>query len=191
MSSRRFVARVKEADWYRLLVRRSQGPLPPERATARLSAYVYGNILALASVAIATTATIGDGTAAALVAGTGATTFVAHVFAELVAHTSVAESPTPTLRTASEAAAGLRDAVPIASSAGIPSALLCLGWFGVLSAQWAQLLAGSVIVVRLATVPIITTRIRGNSAGPRVLVAGLILAAIAALIVGAKVALGH
>ena len=166
--------------------------MPAERATARLSAYVYGNILALASIAVATSASINNGSAVALVAGTGATTFIAHIFADVVAHASVsgatgADSAADKLHVRAE----LRDAVPIASSAAIPALVLVLGWLGVLSSAWAHLLAGGVVVVRIAGLPIVAERIRGNSLSFRVLVAGLLTAGLAAAIVVVKVAVGH
>lgn len=184
-------SRVKQFQFYRALAIRPQGPLPPERATARLSAYVYGNILALASVIVASPASIEHGTAAILVAGTGATTFVAHIFAEFVAHTCVSPPDGHVPEERVHALAELRDAVPIASSAGLPSMVLALGWMGVLSAQWAFLLAGVLITIRIATVQIVTERLRGRPLTFRVFVAGLATAALAAMIVAAKFVVGH
>ncbi|MGW0246258.1 hypothetical protein ACWDYH_06410 [Nocardia goodfellowii] len=189
MPARGPFARVHDAAWYRSLVRRRRGPLPPERARARLSAYVYGNILTLASIALTTTGSIADGTAVALVAGTGATTFLAHVFAEFVAYTSVSGRPDPP--TSIGVPAELRDAVPIASSATIPSVLLAAGWLGLFDTRGAQLLAGAVVVVRIATIPLIAQRLRGNRPGFLVLVAGLVIAAVATAIVSVKAAIGH
>jgi hypothetical protein len=130
-------ARLKATGWYRHVVSRPRGPLPPERAASRLSAYVYGNILALGPVAFATARTIDDGAAAALVVGTGATTFLAHIFAHFVAHATVAGHEPSRADQRQHAAEELRDAVPIASSAFAPAVLLMLGWLGVLSTQWA------------------------------------------------------
>ncbi|MBM7241989.1 hypothetical protein HQO12_04575 [Rhodococcus fascians] len=178
---------------YRRLVTRSDGPLSPVRAARRLSAYIYGNILVLAAVAASTPSSIGHGTAAVLVAATAATTFLAHVFADFVAGSQIPEAhgdATDEQRTF-EAIEEFRDAVPILSSGTFPAAMLALGWLSVLPAQWAELLAGAVIVVRIATIPIVTERVRGNRPTFRALVIGLATAVVAALIVLAKVFLGH
>ena len=69
--------------------------------------------------------------------------------------------------------------------------MLVLGWLSVLPAQWAEFLAGGVIVVRIATIPVVTQRVRGNRLTFRAVLAGLATAAVAAAIVLAKVFLGH
>ena len=60
-----------------------------------------------------------------------------------------------------------------------------------LPAQWSVLLAGGVIVVRVATIQLVTERVRGNPLTFRTVLGGLATAAVAALIVLAKVFLGH
>ncbi|MFC9837707.1 hypothetical protein ACFVKB_28440 [Rhodococcus sp. NPDC127530] len=172
---------------------RKHGPLPAARASARLSAYVYGNILVLTVVVAATPRTIENGAAVALVLGTTVTTFLAHVFADAVAHSSVPVDDDDEERTerSSKALDELRDAIPIVSSGTGPAALLALGWLHVLPTAWAQLLAGGVIVFRIATIQIVTERIRGNRLTFRVLIVGLTTAAVAAAIVLAKVLIGH
>ncbi|WP_300679400.1 hypothetical protein [Nocardioides sp.] len=177
------------------MTERRDGPLPPERAASRLAAYVYGNILVLASVAVATGHTIENGEAALLVVGTGVTTYVAHVFAELVAHSAVpdshpAEHAGPE-RVRESVLDELRDAVPIASSAFFPSFVLMLGWFGWLPTALAALIAGGSVVLRMAAVQLVAERVRGRQLSFRVFVGGLITAGVAAVIVVAKVALGH
>ncbi|MFH5228028.1 hypothetical protein [Antrihabitans spumae] len=178
---------------YDRIVQRRGGPLPPVRAANRLSAYIYGNILTCASVAIATPDGIDDGSAAALVLGTAATTFVAHIFADMVAHTNIPDSDESSNEDTRRIHLGehLRDAVPIASSAFIPAFILLLGWLGVLSPLWAQLLAGAVVIVRIAGVQIATQRIRGNGLSLRYVIAGLVTAGLAAAIVVIKVLVTH
>lgn len=185
---------TRRARWRQAVTERKGGPLPPGRSASRLAAYVYGNILVLASVAVATGHTIETGQAALLVAGTGVTTYIAHVFAELVAHTTVPEAHSEESDTAHARQImfdELRDAVPIATSAFWPAAILMFGWFGWLPASVAHLLAGAVVVGRIASVQLVAERVRGNKLGFRVLVGGLIAAALAALIVVAKVWVGH
>lgn len=178
---------------YKRLATRPGGPLPPARAAARLAAYVYGNILVLTAVVAATPESIDDGGAFLLVLATASTTFVAHLFAEFVARSSIPESVHGT--TASErkqsAFAETRDAVPIASSGTAPAIILALAWLWILPAFWAQLIAGGVGVFRIATLPLIVERLRGRTLSFRVLVAGLGFAAVAAVIVVIKVYTSH
>ncbi|MFC0451821.1 hypothetical protein [Rhodococcus jostii] len=176
----------------RRVTERKHGPLPAARASARLSAYVYGNILVLTVVVAATPRTIENGAAVALVLGTTVTTFLAHVFADAVAHGSVpVDDDAEPAERSSNALDELRDAVPIVSSGTGPAALLALGWLHVLPTAWAQLLAGGVIVFRISTIQIVTERVRGNRLTLRLLIVGLATAALAAAIVIAKVLVGH
>lgn len=187
MTDERLVSRTKRTRWYRSVAERSGGPLPAQRAAARLSAYVYGNIMALASIAIVSSEDIEDGRAVAVVAGTGFMTFVAHIFSDLVAHSAATTGDAGRAHILEE----FRDALPIASSALVPSVILALGWFGVLPPHGALLGTGGVIVARIASVQIVTERVRGNPLSFRVVVAGLITAAVAAGIVFLKIAVGH
>jgi hypothetical protein len=175
------------------LVRRRDGPITASRASARLSAYVYGNVLTLAAVVAAGQHAIETGTAALLVVGTTVTTLLAHVFAELVANSNIPEAHPH--HNGSErrsiARAQFRDAIPIASSGAFPTLILMLAWLEVLPAWWAQLGAGAIIVVRIAMVRTVTERIRGNPPSFRVFLGGLATAAVAAVVVLLKVLVGH
>ncbi len=189
----RETTRAPRTGLHRRLVARRDGPLTAERASARLSAYVYGNVLTLAAVAAASQHAIETGTAALLVVGTTVTTFLAHVFAEFVATSSIPEASAHHTESQRRSAARteFRDAVPIASSGSLPAVILALGWLGVLPAWWAQLAAGIVIVVRIAMIRTVIERVRGNAPSFRVLVGGLATAAVAAAIVLLKVVVGH
>lgn len=178
---------------YGRLVSRADGPLPPTRAAARLSAYVYGNILVLAAVAASTSNSIEHGSATVLVLATAATTYLAHVFADLVASSQIPEAhgDASAEQRRAETVEELRDAVPILSSGTFPAAMLTLGWLSVLPPQWAMLLAGGAVVIRIATIQTVAQRVRGNPLTFRVFLGGLATAAVAALIVLAKVLLGH
>ncbi len=98
-------------------------------------------------------------------------------------------SRTPDLRR--EILDELRDAVPIMSSAIWPAIILALGYHDLIPTQVAQLVSGCVIVIRIASVPIVTERVRGNRLDMRMLIAGLIAAGLAAVIVMLKTFLGH
>ncbi|MFW0790659.1 hypothetical protein [Gordonia sp. CPCC 205333] len=188
------IRRAKLSRSYRMLTERRAGPLPAPRAAARLSAYVYGNILALAAVVISTPTAIAEGHAAALVLATGVTTYVAHVFSEFVAQGSIpsdCDADLPTAKRREHALQELSDATPIATSASLPAIALALGWLDVLPTEWAFLAAGAIVIFRIATIQLVTERIRGNPLTPHVFIAGLVTAAAAALIVLLKVMLTH
>ncbi|WP_457539972.1 hypothetical protein [Williamsia sp. R60] len=175
------------------LVRRNAGPLTAARASARLSAYVYGNVLTLAAVVAAGQHTIETGAAALFVVGTTVTTLLAHVFAQFVATSNIPEAHPHVSESerGSFARAEIRDAIPIASSGAFPALILALAWLDVLPAWWAQLGAGAVVVVRIAMVRTATERLRGSPPSFRVFLGGLTTAAVAAVIVLLKVLIGH
>ena len=177
----------------RRFVDRAGGPLPPERASARLSAYIYGTLLALAAVVVVDPAAVENGSAVLVVLGTTATTFLAHVFAEIVAGHSIPEATAhleePVRRRV--ALEELRDAVPIASAGAFPAFFLALGWLDVLDPTWAVVLAGAGPILRMALVEVMITRIRGRRPTLRVLLGGIGIAVVAAAIVAAKVVLTH
>ncbi|MCX6470184.1 MAG: hypothetical protein NTW76_12830 [Corynebacteriales bacterium] len=172
---------------------RAAGPLSPERASARLSAYIYGTLLALAAVVVVGPAAIENGSAVLVVLGTTATTFLAHVFAEIVAGHSIPEATAhleePMRRRL--ALEELRDAVPIASAGAFPAFFLALGWLDVLNPTWALVLAGAGPILRMALVEIMIQRVRGQRATLRVLLGGIATAVVAAAIVAVKVILTH
>ncbi|MGJ0117619.1 hypothetical protein ACQ7HM_00300 [Williamsia sp. MIQD14] len=193
MVSPRPAGRQRRAGGVHRLLSRANGPLSPERASARLSAYIYGTLLALAAVVVVDPAAIENGSAVLVVLGTTATTFLAHVFAEIVAGHSIPEATAhleePVRRRV--ALEELRDAVPIASAGAFPAFFLALGWLDVLEPTWAFVLAGAGPILRMALVEIMIGRIRGQRPTLRVLVGGVATAVVAAAIVAVKVILTH
>ncbi|MGZ8176665.1 hypothetical protein ACXVUM_01945 [Williamsia sp. SKLECPSW1] len=185
--------RAAIADRYRRLVRRSHDPLEPARARARMSAYVYGTLLALAAVVVVDPPAIEDGRAVLVVVGTTATTFLAHVFAEIVAHRVIVDTDDdrPHPARTREAVEELRDALPIASSGAFPAAFLVLGWLGVLSPTWAYILAGAGPIVRIALAEVAIQRLQNRPMTIQMLVGALATAAVAIAIVAVKVAVAH
>ncbi|WP_431816461.1 hypothetical protein [Gordonia jacobaea] len=210
-SQSRPTRRTPRAEWRGILTRRRGDPLPPRRAASRLSAYVYGNIMVLAALVTASAHAVENGDATWLVLGTGLTTYVAHVFADLVAGSSIPEahgqdaqadgSPALDAQAPAHERPGdaarrhvrheLRDATPIISSAILPAIALALGWADVLPTAWAHGIAGAVVVLRIASVPIVVARVRGEEVSMKVIVAGLLTAALAAVVVLLKVLLAH
>ena len=178
---------------YKRLATRPGGPLPPDRAAARLAAYIYGNILVLTAVVAASPESIESGRAFVLGLATASTTLVAHVFAEIVARSSFPEAVHGETEEEKKQSvlAEVRDAVPIASSGTVPAIILALAWLWILPTSWAQLIAGGVGVFRIATLPLVAERLRGRPLTFRVVVAGFGTAAVAAIIVLIKVYAGH
>ncbi|MFT4086390.1 MAG: hypothetical protein QM658_04430 [Gordonia sp. (in: high G+C Gram-positive bacteria)] len=172
--------------WHGILFNRAGDPLPVSRVRSRLVAYVYGNVLTLAAVAVLTPEGIHSGHAAWVVFGAGLTTFLAHIFAEFVAHATIATGGTDD-DARHELLQDIRDALPILSSASVPTLALILGWLGWLPTVWSLAVAGGVIVLRLASIPIVSARVRGEAVTPQVLIAGLLTALLALAVVVAKI----
>ncbi len=158
--------------------------MSPERAARRLSAYVYGNVLVLAAAAASPLGYVEDGTAALLVLGTGVSTFLAHIFADTVAASAIRADRRHVLEE-------LRDAVPIASSAAVPAALLALATTDLVSAALAQALSVGPIALRVSGIPVVVQRLRGSEVSFRVVIAGVVLALVAAIVTAAKIVLTH
>ncbi|WP_127552414.1 hypothetical protein [Actinoplanes sp. OR16] len=170
----------------RLVQYRANRQLPAEQAGARISAYVYGNIIAFASIVALKPADLSHGHALALVAGVTVSTFVAHVFADLVGGNAGEDTMT---------IAGLkhelRDSVPVVTSALVPCLLLAVGWAGWLSASAVIAASAVYLMVRMALLGFVIERLRHRRPSPRTLLAGLALAATAAAIGLLKTVLSH
>ncbi|MFT3661362.1 MAG: hypothetical protein QM809_08155 [Gordonia sp. (in: high G+C Gram-positive bacteria)] len=168
----------------------SGAELSPERTRSRIGAYVYGNVLLLAALVPLTPKYIADGHAVTIVLGTGVTTFLAHMFAEFVAQAvTVGGRPSEPMR--EEFRESLRDSLPIVSSATVPALSVFLGWLNVLPGGWALGIAGTVIVVRLAALPLMAERLRGRPVTSRVLIGSVLVTVLAAVVVILKVVLTH
>ncbi len=164
-----------------LVTSRKEGPLPPRRAARRIAAYIYGNVLVLAAVVAATSDAIEDGRAVLIVLGTTVSTYLAHIYAEAIAHSVTDTGETEHFPDE------LRDAVPILSSGSVPVMALLLCWLDLLPAEVSQIIAGGVIVVRLASVGVLIERLHGNRPSWRMFTIGLVSASIGAVIVLIKV----
>lgn len=160
-------------------------PLEHERAAARTSAYIYGNILALAALipVMRSPETLGM----AIVIGTALSTYIAHTFAEGVGESIRADR---TLTTA-ERIESLRDSVPILTSAVLPAVILATAWFGLLEPRTAQLIAEIVLILRIGSISYVISRLRGEKVGMSTHVVACALAVIATVIVVVKVVLTH
>ena len=159
--------------------------IPTERARARVSAYVYGNILVLGAVATATPHTLHNGHAALVVVATTVTTYAAHVLAHAVGR-SVGEEEDPETN-----AEELRDAMPIITSGSVPTLLLVLAWLTDYDGRLLQLVAAGVVVLRLAGIGHLVSHLSGRPVDRRSRWVGLVVAGISAVIVVFKVWLLH
>lgn len=157
--------------------------MPRDQIADRISAYVYGNILVLASLVILHHNEIENGFGLALVAGTTVSTFIAHAFAERLG-SSVREHE-HSMRDI------LRDSLPIVSSAAVPAALMAIGAFGWLGPMLCLRLAEAWIISRMALTAFIVSRLQGRPVTGRTWIESVGLAGVALLIVGVKVVLTH
>ena len=148
--------------------------LSREDAASRISAFVYGNILVMASLVALHPEDLDGPTGMAYVTGTAVSTFVAHVVAESVG-LRVRTDTHPRLSTIVHE---LRDAVPIASSATVPALLMIAALLGWLDTTDALRLAIAATVLRLAGLGWAVGRIRGERASLRTFLSGILLAAV-------------
>lgn len=165
-------------------------PARVQRVRSRATAYVYGNILALAAVVGCSAESILSGRAVITVLATTAITYLAHVVAHRVGQ-GIGHSPEDAH---THLRAELRDAVPIATSGLLPSAVLllaALGWVDLLGSDTAQLIAAAVVVARLGATSLVASRLGTGKPSHRAVwsAAGLALAGL--LIAVAKVKLTH
>ncbi len=161
-------------------------PLDRENAAARISAYVYGNILILAAL-IPITVARSDSRVVAIVAGTAISTFLAHIFAESVGK-SVRSGEQLSTR---ERLAEVRDSLPVLSSAVVPILVLATAYVGWLEPFTAQVIAEVTILIRIASMVFVITRLRGQRPSGSTLLAAAVLAIAATAVVVLKVVLTH
>lgn len=159
--------------------------MAPKSAAARISAYIYGNILVLAALVPVTTSPQYVGIA--IVVGTALSTFIAHAFAESVAQ-SVRSGERLTHR---ERLEELRDSVPILSSAVLPSLILVTAWVGWLEPRTAQVLAEVAVLIRIGSTVFVVRRLQNRTPTTVTIAAAVGLALLATVIVVVKIVLTH
>lgn len=169
------------------MIARSGETISMERLRIRLAAYIYGNILTLAAIAIATGETIDSGYATILVGVTTITTYLAHVIAHSVGQQLGRAPGEHRPHVVNE----LRDAWPILFSGLIPIAIMIIGDTALLSSELAQLLAALWVISRIALIGFLVDRLSGRTPTWRTLSGGILLALCAAGIVVLKVLFGH
>lgn len=166
--------RTRSRRWYQ---RRT--PLGSHEASRRLSAYVYGNILILAALVPFQEETEA-GHAMVVVIGTALSTFIAHAFSEYLGGDGSVHPR-----------ALLRESMPILTTALVPLLLLWLSRVTHLPMSRAVVIAEIVLIGRIASTGMVAARLRDEKSRVRVLLAGVLVAAVALGIVLLKVALTH
>jgi hypothetical protein len=155
-------------------------PLPSEVAQHRTTAFIYGNILVLAAVVQVSLHEI-TGRSVVTVLATAVTTFLAHVFADVI-------TSTWSWLTVLHAA---RDSAPILTSGIIPATLLLLAPMLGFPSSVAVLLAELLLVARIASVGIVVARLRTEPTSSNTVLGGIALALLGLIIVVTKVVLTH
>jgi hypothetical protein len=161
--------------------------LPREDVASRVSAYVYGNVLVMAALIALQPDDLRGPKGVLYLLGVGISTYVAHTVGEAVG-LRVREG-----RSLDGAVVRreLRDALPIATSAGAPAALLLLAWTELLDADVVLVLALALVDLRLALTGSVVAWVSGERSSTRVFMAGFVLAVIAAAAAALKWQLTH
>ena len=73
----------------------------------------------------------------------------------------------------------------------MPAALLAVATTDLVSAALAQALSAGLIALRVSGIPVVAARLRGSAVSFRVVVAGVVLALVAAVVVAVKIVLTH
>lgn len=156
-------------------------------AAHRISAYTYGNILALGALVLVSPSDIEHGHALTVLLATGLTTYLAHFLAESQEHRLLRGDNL----TRADLATALRNAVPIVSSTLTPAFFLALAALHLLPAKVSWYLAVLSLVGRLFSVGFVVARYRKESATFRTLLGGIIFAALALAVALLKALLTH
>lgn len=163
-----------------------RNPLDRRHAAARISAYIYGNVLILA--VLVPVEPTQQHLGIALVLGTAASTFIAHVFAEAIGR-QVSAGPQPA--TTASVLGHLRNSVPILTSAVMPCLVLAAGLFDWLEPRTAQLLAEIVILARIGGIVFVIDRLNGERPTRATLAGAGAILFVATAVVIVKIVLTH
>lgn len=131
------------------MARTTTTPLPQrtEIPRRRISAFIYGNILVLSALVALSPASLKGAKGFAYVVGVAISTFIAHVASDLIAY--LLRHPDGE-GLGIEMAHELRDAVPIATSALLPTPILVATWVGWLQPELAWSAAIGITLFRLS-----------------------------------------
>jgi hypothetical protein len=168
-------------------LRHASGDLPRQDVGSRVSAYVYGNVLVMAALIALQPDDVRGSTGVLYLLGVGISTYVAHVLGEAVG----ARVRGGRSLDRSVLRHEIRGALPIATSAGAPAALLLLAWTALLDADLVLVLALALVDLRLALLGSVVAWVSGERSSTRVFLAGFVLAVVAAAAAALKWQLTH
>jgi hypothetical protein len=160
--------------------------LPVERRAELVSAAAYGTVLVLAALSVISLSDVALGHGSELVAGVGAATWVAHLFAELLGDHVRRDEPL----SGGEVRRAMVDGSPILVATVLPALALMLGRLDLVSATSARVLSMLVAIGQLVVIGAYVGRV-----APGRPVTGWAFAAVTALagllVVVLSLALGH
>lgn len=156
-------------------------------AAARITAYVYGNLLILAALFTLTPDKASEWHGVLVIFATGFTTFLAHIFADALGE-RVRHDAHPSWSSLKHE---LRNATPIVTSASIPAVLLLLSVIGVVDGSVALIAAEVVVLGRIAFLGTMMNHVRREKASLRSVLSGVGLAVAFGLISLVKAVLTH
>jgi phage-related tail fiber protein len=164
------------------------GPrLPEARIRSRISAYVYGDVLVLASLLAFTSEYHAAWSSVFTIVGTTMTTYVAHVLSDAIGE----RIGRTQVETVGHLRAELRDAVPIAVAGFVPALAIAAAALRFLPPEAAQVIAATAVVLRLAAVGLITSRLTGRSAPRFTVLSGLAIAILGTAVAVVKAVVAH
>lgn len=154
--------------------------LDPSAAAQRISAYLYGNILALAALVPFLSEEL-TWRAVWIVLGTTVSTYLAHVVAEGIGHDLEGR----------EYLHLMRESWPILTSGVAPALILGAGLIGLLPIGLVVVAAPLLVIARLASTGILVARLRGDPWSWRIVLAGVGVAVAGLVVVALKLWLTH
>lgn len=154
-------------------------PISESEARARLTAYVYGNVLVLSALVPFQEREV-TWTVISVVIGTALSTFIAHLFA----HSLGGGDQHGLLKLA-------RESVPILTSGSVPVVILLAAYFGLIPSAWAIIAAEILLLGRIAATGMLVARLRDEPSQLRILLSGVAVAVLGALVVLIKALLPH
>jgi len=125
--------------------------LPADDAARRVSAWIYGTVLALAALALVSPEASDEAGGAGLLIGIGLGTFLAHLFADYIGE----EVRERRRLTAGERREILRDLLPVLTGMVPPAVFLAIGVLPSVSGPWMLALAFTVTLLRLPLIAMI------------------------------------
>jgi hypothetical protein len=157
-----------------------------DRVAERVSAASYGSVLVIAALSVVGVSDVALGHGAELVAGVGAATWVAHLFAELLANHVRHHEPLHR----SEVARAAIDGSPIMAATALPALALLLGRVDLLADSTARVVAIVIAVLQLLAIGAFVARVAVARPATRWMFAATV-AGIGVAVVATTVLLGH